>query len=92
MGADVSSMTLTTPDLAATLTREAAALVARLSAPGALWSRADLAVYFDCSDRQVGDLTTRPDFPRAVRVGGTGHPRYPADEVRAWALRWREKS
>ena len=70
----------------------AAALVARLSAPGALWSRADLCVYFDCSDRQVGEFTKRPDFPRAVRVGGIGHPRYPADEVRAWALKWRERA
>jgi len=76
----------------AALPPEAAALVARLSAPGALWSRADLAVYFDCSDRQVGEFTRRPDFPLAIRPGGTGHPRYLAEEVRAWALRWREKN
>jgi hypothetical protein len=82
------------PEAAADIAAQVAvipALVARLSAPGALWSRADLAVYFDCSDRQVGEYTRRPDFQPAIRPGGTGHPRYASDEVRAWALRWREK-
>lgn len=35
-------------------------------------------------------LATRPDFPRAARIGNKGHPRWRADEVAAWMEQWRE--
>ena len=41
--------------------------------------------------RQVRErLALRADFPRAARVGGTGHPRWNAAEVDAWMRRQRE--
>lgn len=40
--------------------------------------------------RQVRErIALRPDFPRPVRIGGTGHPRWNAAEVDAWMRRQR---
>lgn len=42
------------------------------------------------SGRQVRErFALRPDFPRASRPGGTGHPRWNAAEVDAWMRRQR---
>lgn len=40
--------------------------------------------------RQVRErIALRPDFPKAARIGGTGHPRWNAAEVDAWMRRQR---
>ena len=41
--------------------------------------------------RQVRErLALRPDFPKPLRIGGTGHPRWRSDEVLEWAERARQ--
>lgn len=41
--------------------------------------------------RQVRErIALRPDFPRHARIGGTGHPRWRADEVARWMERQRQ--
>jgi predicted DNA-binding transcriptional regulator AlpA len=35
------------------------------------------------------NLSCRPDFPRPLRLDGTGHPRWKAGEVLDWATRQR---
>jgi predicted DNA-binding transcriptional regulator AlpA len=30
-------------------------------------------------------ITVRPDFPRPMRLGDKGHPRWSAQEIQAWA-------
>lgn len=35
-------------------------------------------------------IALRPDFPKPVRIGGVGHPRWNAAEVDAWMRRQRE--
>ena len=45
-------------------------------------SAASVAALLDCEPRQVRErFALRPDFPRSVRPGGTGHPRWNAAEV-----------
>ena len=54
-------------------------------------SAASVAALLDCEPRQVRErFALRPDFPRSVRPGGTGHPRWNAAEVDAWMRRQRE--
>lgn len=36
-------------------------------------------------------IACRPDFPAALRIGGSGHPRWLASEVAEWARREREQ-
>jgi predicted DNA-binding transcriptional regulator AlpA len=36
-------------------------------------------------------IAPRPGFPAALRIGGTGHPRWKAAEVLAWAEQERER-
>ena len=62
--------------------------------PDDLWTAEDVAVYLRLS---VGTVRNRVlshcTFPRAVRIPTTddgGSRRWPAKEVRAWALRHRE--
>lgn len=44
------------------------------------------------SGRQVMErIACRPDFPKALRVDGRGHPRWLASEVSKWAERERAK-
>ena len=53
-------------------------------------SAASVAALLDCEPRQVRErFALRPDFPRSVRPGGTGHPRWNAAEVDAWMRRQR---
>jgi len=33
-----------------------------------------------------------PGFPRAIRIGGKGHPRYKADDVIEWVEGQRERA
>ena len=41
--------------------------------------------------RQVRErIALRSDFPKAVRIGGTGHPRWNAAEVDRWMRRQRD--
>lgn len=36
------------------------------------------------------NLSCRPDFPKPLRLDGTGHPRWKASEVLDWAARQRD--
>lgn len=49
-----------------------------------LWTNAHLRRYFRCGATAVCALKSRPGFPAAVRIGGL--QRYPADQVKAYAL------
>ena len=49
-----------------------------------LWTNAHLRRYFRCGTTAVCALKARPGFPAAVRIGGL--QRYPADQVKAYAL------
>lgn len=54
--------------------------------PEALWSLADVAVYFRCQETHARKLSAQPDFPRPVRfLGDRSYPRWFAGEVWAWA-------
>jgi hypothetical protein len=56
-----------------------------------LWSNAEIAAYLKCEPRQVSErYSCLPGFPRAIRIGGKGHPRYRAAEVIGWAEGQRE--
>jgi len=58
-----------------------------------LWGTAEIAAYFKCSRRQVSErYSCLPGFPRAIRIGGKGHPRYKAADVIAWVEGQRGKS
>ena len=58
-----------------------------------LWSNAEIAAYLKCDPRQVSErYSGLPGFPRAIRIGGKGHPRYKAAEVIAWAEGQTEKA
>ncbi|HEX8590660.1 hypothetical protein [Pseudomonas sp.] len=35
-------------------------------------------------------LVTLPDFPKPLRIGGNGHPRWSAQEVATWARQRRD--
>lgn len=37
-------------------------------------------------------IAPRPGFPAALRIGGTGHPRWKASEVLEWAERERDSA
>jgi len=50
-----------------------------------LWSNAEIAAYLKVDQRQVSErYSCLPGFPRAIRIGGKGHPRYRAAEVIEW--------
>lgn len=52
----------------------------------ALWDYADIAAYLRRSDHTVKNrYAVMPDFPKAIRLEGKGHPLYEAMEVVAWA-------
>lgn len=34
-------------------------------------------------------IACRPDFPRAYRIDGKGHPRWRSDEVTEWMEQWK---
>jgi predicted DNA-binding transcriptional regulator AlpA len=36
-------------------------------------------------------VACRPDFPKPMRIDGTGHPRWKASEVNVWAEKQRGK-
>jgi ABC-type Fe3+ transport system substrate-binding protein len=60
-----------------------------------LWSASEIAAYLKLSERQVTErYAPLPDFPKAYRLptpsGGSGHPRWKAHEVIAWAERYAE--
>lgn len=75
-------------------------LVARLKTASlmdlTLWTTENVAVYLNCSARQVADRFSKlQSFPRAIRLptkdGHTGQPRYKASEVIAWAEKHQDK-
>ena len=58
-----------------------------------LWSNAEIAAYLKCEPRQVSErYSCLPGFPRAIRIGGKGHPRYKAADVIECVEGQREKS
>ena len=69
-------------------TEAASAIVKELApfvAQRALWTQDDVAIYLRCSERLVRSYIAKPDFPKAIRLYGSGHPRYKASEVCDWA-------
>lgn len=48
-----------------------------------LWTRDDVGAYFKLSQTQLGKVLARPGFPAARYP--SGHARYVAGEVMAWA-------
>ena len=70
----------------------ALAQVAALMVPKALWSLDDIAVQLGRSIRLVRGYAARPDFPKAIRIAGSGHPLYKAKEVMAWVDKWQERN
>lgn len=75
-------------------------LVARLKTASlmdlTLWTTENVAVYLNCSARQVADRFSKlQSFPRAIRLptkdGHTGQPRYKASEVIAWTEKHQDK-
>jgi predicted DNA-binding transcriptional regulator AlpA len=47
----------------------------------------------DMTPRQVRErIALRPDFPRPLRIGGVGHPRWREDEVQEWIERERQRT
>lgn len=62
-----------------------------------LWDSECAGLYLKVSARTVAErFAPLPDFPKAIRLptesGGRGHPRWPAEEIRAWAKKYRERS
>lgn len=58
-----------------------------------LWSNAEIAAYLKVDQRQVSErYSCLPGFPRAIRIGGKGHPRYKAADVIELVEGQREKS
>jgi hypothetical protein len=49
-----------------------------------LWTNAHLCRYFACGITKAVQIKRDPDFPPPARIGGL--LRYPADQVRAYAL------
>jgi hypothetical protein len=49
-----------------------------------LWTNAHLARYFACGTTKVIEIKRDPAFPPPVRISGL--QRYPANQVRAYAL------
>ena len=81
--------------MSAELAREFRAVfeqMAPLLAPKHLWTIEDVAAQLHRSIRSARDYVARPDFPRAIRIAGNGHPLYKASEVLAWADRWQERN
>lgn len=72
--------------------REMAREMALFTAPRAVWTLEDAAVYMRCSIRLMRKYATQTDFPKAIRLYGTGHPRYKASEICAWAESHKEKA
>lgn len=63
----------------------------------ALWDSAHVGAYLQCTGRTVCErYAPMPDFPKAIRLptvtGSRGHPLWPAQEVMAWAAKYREKN
>lgn len=53
--------------------------------PPALWTFEDIARYLRRSVRTVREnYSIRPDFPRAIRIGGVGDPLYFPEEIVQW--------
>lgn len=53
--------------------------------PRALWSFAQIVLYSNFKYNYVVNfLSVQPDFPKPVRIGGKGQPRYIAGDVMAW--------
>lgn len=51
----------------------------------ALWSIGDIARYASMSPNYVRDtITCQPDFPPAIRITPTAHPRWRAGDVWMW--------
>lgn len=71
-----------TPDHA---TLEALRQVAQIPTERRLWSLATIALYAELSPSHVAQkVVCQPDFPKAIRINGTGKPRWKAGEVMQW--------
>ncbi|TXF09821.1 helix-turn-helix transcriptional regulator [Pelomicrobium methylotrophicum] len=79
--------------------RLAAAVAERISRPIPiqvdLWSADEIAAYLKVCRRYVIDRYSKlPDFPPAIRLpsagGRSGHPRWRASDVIAWAEKYKE--
>lgn len=53
---------------------------------------AGVAALLTLSERYIVErLAPKPSFPRPLRCGGTGHPRWKAAEILAWAEQERSR-
>ena len=70
-------------------TVEALRQVAQIPTESRLWSIATIAEYCELSASHVAQkIVCRPDFPKAIRVGGVGKPRWRGREVMRWFDTW----
>lgn len=68
---------------------EAIRQVAQIPTDRRLWSLATIAAFLEYEEVYVAnEIVKRPDFPRPTKIGGTGHPRWKAGDVMAWADTW----
>ena len=58
-----------------------------------LWLDADgIGRMLSLSARHVRErIACQPDFPKPLRIGGLGHPRWLASEIQEWAIAQRER-
>jgi predicted DNA-binding transcriptional regulator AlpA len=71
----------------------AAAEAAAIPLPMRWLTAAEVGALLGYSERQVQNrIACRPDFPKALRLDGIGHPRWKASEVAQWAERERGRS
>ena len=66
-------------------TIEAIRQVAQIPTERRLWSIATIAEYCELSASHVAQkIVCQPDFPKPIRILGTGKPRWKAGEVMQW--------
>lgn len=64
----------------------AATKAASIPLPMRWLTAAEVGALLGYSERQVQNrIACRPDFPKALRLDGVGHPRWKASEVAQWA-------
>lgn len=66
-------------------TVEALRQVAQIPTERRLWSIATIALYAELSHSHVAQkVVCQPDFPKPIRILGTGKPRWKAGDVMQW--------
>ena len=64
---------------------EAIRQVAQIPTERRLWSLATIAEYAELSASHIAQkVVCQPDFPRPIRILGSGKPRWKAGDVMAW--------